>query len=79
MDAFLVSQLADEHHRDLVDLARAEHAARLVRRACAGVRPWRQRVGEMLVAVGMGVGLPRQRRQIALRQARAILADDLRC
>ncbi|MDQ4097912.1 MAG: hypothetical protein M3144_08610 [Actinomycetota bacterium] len=79
MDAFLVSQLAEEHHRDLVGLARAEHAARLTRRARGEVRPWRQRVGEVLVAMGVGVGMPRRRRAGALRQARAILADDLCC
>jgi hypothetical protein len=79
MDAFVVSQMAEEHHRDLVDLAQAEHAARIARRSRTGVRPWRQRVGEALVAAGVGVGMPRQRRSGALRQARAILADDICC
>ena len=79
MDPFLVTQLAEQHHRDLVGLAQAEHAARRARQGTDRVRPWRQSFGQFLVSVGVGVGLPRQRRSGALRQARAILADDCIC
>jgi hypothetical protein len=74
METFLVTTLAEQHHRDLVELAQAEHAARLVRRSCEDVRPWRHRVARVLVAVGVGIGTGRERRSRALRQAHALLA-----
>ena len=41
MDPFLVTQLAEQHHRDLVGLAQAEHGARRARQGTDRVRPWR--------------------------------------
>jgi hypothetical protein len=79
MDPFLVTQMAEEHHRELIALAQAEHAAHRSRRAGERVRPWRQGFGQFLVTLGVGVGLPRQRRTGALREARALLADDCCC
>ncbi len=79
MDPFLVTELAEAHRRDLVDLAQAEHATRRARRARGDVAAWRRAIGGMLVAVGVGVGLPRQRRDPALRQALSLIADDCRC
>ncbi|MCA1846447.1 MAG: hypothetical protein LC792_25280, partial [Actinobacteria bacterium] len=79
MDPFLVTQLAEQHHRDLVGLAQAEHAVRRARQGGDFVRPWRHSFGQFLVTLGVGVGLPRQRRSGALRQARALLADECIC
>ncbi len=79
MDPFLVTDLAEAHRRDLVDLAQAEHAARMVRHNREGVPRWRQSLGRMLVAVGVGVGLPPQRRDHALGQALSLITDDCRC
>jgi hypothetical protein len=80
MQTFLVTELAEQHRRDLVELAQAEHAARLVRRACEDVRPWRQRVAHVLLAASVGIGTGRDRRPTVLRQAHALLAvDDCGC
>ena len=80
MYPILATELADQHHRDLVQLAQAEHAAHLLRRACEDVRPWRQGVARLLLAAGVGIGTGPQRRPSALRQAHALLAvDDCGC
>ena len=71
MGPLIVQQIAEDHYRDLVQLAQAAYATNRAR----PVRRWRRRLGEALVAVGVGVGIPRQRRAIALCQARALLLE----
>lgn len=71
MSPLVVQQMAEDHYRDLVQLAQAAHAAGGIR----PVRAWRRRIGQALVAMGVGVGLPRQRRATALCQARALLLE----
>jgi len=70
-----VEQLVQDHQRDLARLAEAEHLARQARRA-AGVGRGRRAVGAALVWLGMGVGLPRGRRQSALGHAHSLMIDD---
>jgi hypothetical protein len=75
VNGFTVEHLAEERYQVLRQLADAEHAARRLRRAEA-VPPWRRALARRLVAFGVGLGLPPQRRDRALRQARALLCDD---
>ena len=71
MSPFIVQQMAEDHYRDLVQLAAAAQAARGAR----PVRRWRRGIGQALVTLGVGVGTPRQRRATALRAARALLLE----
>ena len=75
MNPIVMQQMAEDHYRDLVQLAQAAHAAS----GAQPVRRWRQRVGQALVAVGVGVGIPRQRRATALSEARALLQKSAAC
>ncbi|MGH9225728.1 MAG: hypothetical protein ACRD2W_18520 [Acidimicrobiales bacterium] len=72
MNPLAAEQLARTHYQDLVHLAQADQAARSLR----PVSPWRRAVGQALVGAAVGVGLPRTRRPVVLREARALLADD---
>ena len=72
MNPMIVEQMAEDHYRDLVHLARAAHAADGFR----PVRSWRRRVGQALVTMGIGVGMPRQRRAAALSEARCLLLEN---
>ena len=72
MNPVIVEQMAEDHYRDLVHLAQATHAADGLR----PVRSWRRRLGHALVAMGVGVGLPRQRRAAALSEARCLLLEN---
>ena len=71
MSPVIVEQMAEDHYRDLVHLAQAAHAADGVR----PVRSWRRWLGRVLVCVGVGVGLPRQRRAAALSDVRRLLLE----
>lgn len=71
MGPLIVQQMADEHYRDLIQLAQAAHATDVVR----SVGSWRRRLGHALVTMGVGVGLPRQRRAAARSEARCLLLD----
>lgn len=71
MNGFALEQLASDHYRDLVALAAAEHEVRRLT-----TRRWRRAVGQLLVNVGVGVGVPQPRRAPALRQARTLLCQD---
>lgn len=75
MSPIVLQQMAEDHYRDLVQLAQAAHAASGAR----PVRRWRQRVGHALVTLGVGVGIPRQRRATALSEARALLRKSAAC
>ncbi|MFN2503051.1 MAG: hypothetical protein ABR540_02260 [Acidimicrobiales bacterium] len=70
--AFGTERLAEEHHRELVTLAQAEHAARRARRQRGEVHPWRREMGTALVRFGLRVGLPKPRRAPALGTAAAL-------
>lgn len=72
MNPVNVEQMAQDHYRDLVQLAQATHAADGFR----PVRSWRRRLGQALVSLGVGVGLPRQRRAAALSEARCLLLEN---
>lgn len=80
MDPNLTPGRAQAHHRELVAMAQAGHAARRARRTGrAGVPTpagWRVTLGRVLLAGGLRLGLPPQRRATARCQARALLADD---
>ncbi len=71
MGPLVVQQMAENHYRDLVQLAQAAYATGGAR----PVRRWRQWVGQALVTFGVGVGAPRQRRAAALSEARCLLLE----
>ena len=72
MNPVMVEQMAEDHYRDLVQLAQAAHAADGFR----PVRSWRRQLGQALVTMGVGVGLPRQRRAAARSEARCLLLEN---
>jgi hypothetical protein len=76
VNPFDVQRQAEDHYRDLVLLARAAHATD---RAVADARPvrrWRAGLGRVLVAAGVGVGLPRTQRARALVEARELFCAE---
>lgn len=72
MNAFDLQRQAEDHYRDLVLLARAAHGAAAAR----PVRRWRAGLGRVLVAAGVGVGLPRTQRARALVEARELFCAE---
>ena len=75
MNPLAIEQLAQSHYEDLVHLAQADWDAHSLR----PVRRWRHFVSQALATAAVGVGLPRTRRPIVLRDVRELLADERCC
>jgi hypothetical protein len=68
-----IEHQVQERQQQLRQLAQSAHVAHRARAEAGEVGSWRRRLARALVALGVAVGLPRQRRQPALREAVALL------
>lgn len=71
MNGFALEQQASDHYRELVALAAAEHEVRQLT-----MSRWRRALGQLLVDLGVGVGVPQPRRAPARHQARTLICQD---
>jgi hypothetical protein len=77
MHPYVIDQMMNERHQELIRLAQVEGRVRAARDARNST--WRRTVGRALVAGAVAVGVPRSDRRAAQRQVRTTLGFESPC